>query len=908
MRYRESIDPFHFRQPPLEFLEDLTRPLHTETPAGWNTRPRGENEAWIRGAELIIEFPDPEGLLDTAYEDFREFLKVSLIEDGAYIFRIIKGEEKEEESYTINVTDTECIISSGDTEGIRRALFFIEDEMHRREGSFLPLGIIHRRAVIQTRISRCFFSPHYGSESDGELADDIDYYPENYLNRLAHEGVNGLWIQEHLRKILSSDIIPEYGNESAERIRRLNRVIDRCKRYGIKIYLEGVEPASTYNNPALLNHPDVLGQPFGDYYAFCISTPKGQSYIKESITKLFTLIPDLAGLITISVGESVASCAGAEVGEWSCPNCQALGLSRAEALAKCEKLMAEALREVKPDAELISWTYALRSWDEKDVSEYYQIRTSEAVTMQNFEDLGEVIQLGKPRVASDYWLAYAGPGKIFKEAAEVGKQRNMTVYAKIQVCNSHEVATVPYIPVPGILYDKYKYMHEYNVRGVLYCWYFGSYPSLMNKAAGELAFAPFYRSKQEFLKHLAAIYWGREAEKAVEAWNLFEAGYTNYPINMAFEWFGPMADGPVWPLHLKPVDLPVSSTWKTIDMVGCDRLGEFMLMGHTHEEALALCEKMSNLWEKGTQLLDKISSDDSYEKKEQQSVAKALACLFESGTNILKFYLLRNQLGFMEKDAYMLLEQMSEIVRREKEISAALSDLCEKDKRLGYHAEANGFKFFPEKLKWRIGLLDELLGTEFQEVKRRVNEGKFPLEFYWGLAEGSRRYPVTESDINAASWDMFMFQDGSADENTRIRIAEIPEKFIIQIAMIGQCDDLILKPEFRMFHPYVPLKLQADGSIAFMGARAYSLFGEEKKKEFIKWNCKRIREKDEYIWTISLNKKDFKLEKGYPFRLAVSRMGETESMWEKGDRYYTRLIFGHYSPDSFVFIIPMGRE
>ena len=125
-------------------------------------------------------------------------------------------------------------------------------------------------------------------------------------------------------------------------------------------------------------------------------------------------------------------------------------------------------------------------------------------------------------------------GQIFKEAAEVGKQRNMTVYAKIQVCNSHEVATVPYIPVPGILYDKYKYMHEYNVRGVLYCWYFGSYPSLMNKAAGELAFAPFYRSKQEFLKHLAAIYWGREAEKAVEAWNLFEAGYTNYPINMAF--------------------------------------------------------------------------------------------------------------------------------------------------------------------------------------------------------------------------------------------------------------------------------------------------------------------------------------------------------------------------------------
>ena len=103
-------------------------------------------------------------------------------------------------------------------------------------------------------------------------------------------------------------------------------------------------------------------------------------------------------------------------------------------------------------------------------------------------------------------------------------------------------------------------------------------------------------------------------------------------------------------------------------------------------------------------------------------------------------------------------------------------------------------------------------------------------KFRWvllGTLKAAGRYPVTEGDINAASWDMFMFQDGSADENTG-RIAEIPEKFIIQIAMIGQCDDLILKPEFRMFHPMY-LKLQADGSIAFMGADLLLIWGGKKK-------------------------------------------------------------------------------
>ncbi|NLA85603.1 MAG: hypothetical protein GX854_14075, partial [Clostridiales bacterium] len=55
MRYRESIDPFHYKQPPLEFLDDLTRPLHTKTPVGWNKRPKREDEVWIRGAGLITE-------------------------------------------------------------------------------------------------------------------------------------------------------------------------------------------------------------------------------------------------------------------------------------------------------------------------------------------------------------------------------------------------------------------------------------------------------------------------------------------------------------------------------------------------------------------------------------------------------------------------------------------------------------------------------------------------------------------------------------------------------------------------------------------------------------------------------------------------------------------------------------
>lgn len=902
MRYRLDVDPFMDKQPPVEFLDDLTRPMHNTTPERWNQRSSDMNEVFIPAAKLVIDFPDPENVLETAYEDFLSFMKASLIEDGGFAFQVQLREDYEQEEYAIEVTKTGCIISAGDTEGVRRGLVFIEDEMSRREGSFLPLGIIRRKAVLKTRISRCFFSPHYQTNGTGELADDTDYYPDNYLNRLAHDGINGLWIQEHFRKLLPSDIIPEYGKESKERLERLNRVIQKCKRYGIRIYLEAVEPASTYNNPDLKNHPEILGQPFGENNAFCSSTQKGQDYIRESIKKLFTLVPDLAGLIAISVGESVATCAGVEAEKFSCPNCIDLGLSKAEILTNCENLMAEAMKEVKPEAEFISWTYAMRTWETEDALEYFNIRNNATINMTNFEDLGTPIQLGKPRLAYDYWLSYAGPGKLFERAAEIGESRNTPVYAKIQVCNSHEVASVPYVPVPGILYDKFRYMHEHNITGVLYCWYFGNYPSLMNKAASELSFAPFYETKQEFLEYLASIYWGKEAKKVAEAWQCFEDGYSQYPVNVAFEWYGPMADGPVWPLHLKPVDLPCSRTWEAVNMVGSDRLGEFMLMGHTHSEALTLCQNMSQNWKMGTELLNELDSRGEHDKKEQQSVAKALDCLFESGSNIIRFYHLRNQLGFLEGDALKILDEMQEIVENEMQISKNLSMLCEKDNRLGYHSEARGFKFFPEKLEWRIAELEKLLDTEFPEVRERIKDKEIPLEFYWGLSDVSRRYCISEEDINKASWEPFMYQDGSIEKNTRVRLSENDDEYVLQIEQIGD-DDIQIKAEFVLFHPYVPVKLQQDGKVSFMHEKSYSIFGERKEKELSKWKTTKISTADGCLWEVILNKRDFDLEKKLPFRLDISRLGERTSVWEKGDRFYQRLIFGNYSPDSYVFVI-----
>ena len=116
---------------------------------------------------------------------------------------------------------------AGDVEGIRRGIFYLEDEMLRLRGPFLPLGTIEKHPVIQRRISRCFFGPikRFPKMKD-ELMDDVDYYPDQYLNRLAHEGVNGLWLTIEFRDLVPQLITPEAGKDGEKRLAKLRQTVE----------------------------------------------------------------------------------------------------------------------------------------------------------------------------------------------------------------------------------------------------------------------------------------------------------------------------------------------------------------------------------------------------------------------------------------------------------------------------------------------------------------------------------------------------------------------------------------------------------------------------------------------------------------------------------------------------------
>lgn len=716
-----------------EFVEELKQPLHQKI--AWQRQAPDKGEVSLAGGvDLNFRFPDPGKRLVTAHKDFRRFLRMGGIRSGA--FKVITERCRTEvaETYRVTVSGRSCRVRAGDTEGIRRGLIFVEDQMLRTGGPFLPLGAVERVPVIRTRLSRCFFGPiKRPPKNRDELADDVDYYPDEYLNRLAHDGINGLWLTIEFEDLCRTSVIPEFGQDASRRLAKLKRTVKKCLRYGIKIYAFCIEPAGfPEGSPVLAKHPDLGGHESGWNTAFCVSTPQGRAHVEEATRNLFAAVPDLGGLIDISVGERTTHCYSGTLRGINCPRCSRR--KPREVLADVLSGMERGMHSVNPDAELISWPYGQYiCWGTDLAVDAASHVPPRVILQQNFESSGKARQLGKVRTANDYWLSYIGPSALFRECACAAVKHGNRMSAKLQVGCSHEVATAPWVPVPGHLYRKYKAMHELSVSSAMQCWYFGNYPSLMTKAAGELSFAPFARTEDDFLLTLARRDWGRNAPEVVKAWKHFQRSYFNYPLSKLVGYYGPFHDGPIWPLYLEPRDLPLRPTWLIASPMtrepyppSGDRIGEFITYSHTTDEMLTLFRRMAEHWNRGSAIFKRLLPDyaDEPERQRDIGVALALGLQFQSGYNILRFYLMREDLPDMKRNGRLAaLQEMKGLVQHELEIDKELLALCLKDSRLGFHSEAEGYKYYPALIRWRRRQLQDLLAREFPRVERRVRKG-----------------------------------------------------------------------------------------------------------------------------------------------------------------------------------------
>ena len=809
---------------------------------------------------------------ETVLKDFKEFLEANALSGNRLKIKLSGEKSYAKEEFKIKVTDLGCEIITGEAEGARRALITLEDLIVSGEG-FLEKGEIRKKAFLERRISRCFFSPiNRPPHNKEELGDDIDYYPEGYLRKLMHNGINAIWIYSDFAALIKSPYITEFGVGREKKIKKLNSIIEKCGKFGIEVFLFLIEPISLFEPSVTAKYPEIYkkypqvkGNSTSGPAAFCTFTEFGEKYLAQAVRDLFVSSPDLAGIMSITFGERVTSCANSwpdSKGNWynNCPHCK--GRSRAEIFAHTISIIAESMKRVKPKAEFISWTYGHRGQPRSFIEECVEKTPNGVITMQNFEDDGRVLQLGRKRFAMDYYLCYAGPSEMFEFTAEKSRKYNKKLYAKMQICCSHELATMPYIPVPGLVYDKIIKSKKLGVKGVMESWFFGNYPCLMSKAVELLSYDFEYKNKDEFLLNLAGLYWPVDkASVVVKAWKFFEKGYKNYPINVMFNYYGPMHDGVVWELALLPKNFSLPRTWQLADRPDGDRIGECLFTGHTLEEAIILCKKLCKQWKNGLKELS-VLPEWADENNEQIAVAKGLGILFESGLDILMFYKYRNSLGY-GLGGIEILKQMKQIVNNEILLSEHMISLCKKHNCFGYHSEAEGFKFFPEKIENRVRALKNLLKTEFEIVENRIRKGQSALDYYQGKEEGVSEYIAGRNGLEGALWTMF------GDDKVRFRLAEDGGEIKLELQSNVKTDFFVCF-EFELMFPQPTYIFTSDGGVDLhRDAKTHQSVLDEKIDEWVsKWKITSYSGKEKTHIVATAEKKNIGF-KGFPFKLMI---------------------------------------
>lgn len=771
------IDAYSKIQQPDESYQKFIEDLKAENPA-----PSHE----IPFAGCVEEVPET---AIASLKKSKHTLPVTFVKDPSYAH----------EEYQLENTESGATITAGDADGFRYGVYFLEDHAGR-------YGSWRRKPFVKHRISRCFFGPTYRPPfMIDELSNDIDYYPEGYLDKLAHENINGLWLTMYFRD-LPSTIFPNRGKGAEKRFAKLQKTVEKCGRYGIRIYVYFCEPKGFFEEATSFaeslkdveNYPDIPTVKLANgYHQFCLSSETGKKYLHESVKNLFDAVPGLGGIINIVYGEDNGNClmldiAGNPLGS-SCPVC-----SKRDTADVYHDYIESMVSAMPESAEFIGWFYAPAQRDDykesKNLLHTITKYPENATCMFNIESGVRINQLGKERSVFDYSLACIQPSKLFREMTQTVKKPG----AKIQVGCSHEDASVPFVPVPSNLYEKYKFMYSAGVSAVLQCWYFGNYPGLMNKSAGYLSFAPFPASEEEFLKDLLYPLYGEYAETAGEAFKLFARGYRQFPGNLAFEWYGPMHHCIAWPWHLFPVDQPISPSWilKNFPEVSGDRIGECLGFNHTLKEARILMERMRDDWQKGFALLEPIRNFAPGDA----DVAETLLLQIKSTCNLLEFYDLREDMLYTGVNN---LARMKELVIDEIANTERMIVLCERDSRLGYHSEAEGYLFFPERLKERAKLLNVLLEEDFPAFDPAANQYDFKsglIAKHTGntLSDGTVWNYSVENDVlkftfeNHQNKDMFLeIEPCRMWKPLEIKFMENGRIYIASIAFPLPLDDVI---------------------------------------------------------------------------------------------------------------------
>jgi hypothetical protein len=578
--------------------------------------------------------------------------------------------------------------------------------------------------MLKNRISRSPMAFFQGIELDYlETA-----YTDNYLQKMAHYYINGIWLYILMRDLITTEIFPHLGNNSQKYAKLIKSLCKRAAKYGIKVFIYCQEPMAVHEtDPFWDNNQDIKGHfdETQNSYAMCTSTQKVKNFLFESAKQLFSEFKELGGLIMISSSEFNSHCFIRE--KTNCKRCKQR--TKADVTAEVLNLINAGAKAARKDAEIIAWNWSWGAHQDKIIS-----KLDDSISLiADYERGAHRSFDGIEHILDEYSLSYVGPSERFMEVFErAGTRRKM--YAKLQLGVTHEIATVPYFPVMQKVAQKFLNMKQLGLEGVMECWNFGNILSRNIEVANLLSWKNDYQTPDEILKIVAARDFGEAAsDYFVEAWQKFCDATDHYPFQVPFIYSGSLNYGGAYPLIFEKLNKKPPSSWHLFGEIEY-RVDFAKWSSEWGDDIDILCRDfgrectidsfrmMTDKWGRGIEIMrramGKVPEALQVNAESEINVCTAIHSQFISTYNFLYFINLRDIMLKTEKRPHKrsLLYKLRKIALDEIKNALVLKECAVKDKRLGFHGEAFGYFYNVEKIDEKIEITKQSIAQIEQEI------------------------------------------------------------------------------------------------------------------------------------------------------------------------------------------------
>ncbi|MEX2015133.1 MAG: hypothetical protein WD873_00760 [Candidatus Hydrogenedentales bacterium] len=536
---------------------------------------------------------------------------------------------------------------------------------------------------------------YFALYGDPFLDPETNPYPDGYLARLKRSGVNGVWLQGVLHKLVPFPWEPELSEQHEQRLENLRELVARLGAHGLGLYLYLNEPRSM---PLAFfdARPELRGVTEGEYAALCTSVPDVQEYLRAAVAELCRAVPDLAGFFTITASENLTSCWSHHSGA-ACPRCSQR--APAEVIAEVNTLIRLGMHDADHAGELIAWDWG---WRDDWAVEAIDALPRDVAFMSVSEWSIPIQRGGIDSVVGEYSISTIGPGPRATRHWAAARERGLKTLAKIQAGNTWEIAAVPYIPALFNVAEHAARLTEAEVDGLMLGWTLGGYPSPNLEAVNETARGG---NVDDVLQRVAERRYGEQAAAVVQAWRVFSDAFSEFPYNIGVVYQAPLQVGPANLVWAEPTGYRATMAGIPYDDI------EGWRAVYPVDVFAGQFEKMADGFDAGVEILRdalEASGDDRDALQQELNVAETIAVHFRSVANQARFTDARNRLA--AEGSGELLKEIEEMLAEELRLAVRLHAIQSRDLRIGFEA-TNHYFYVPLDLAEKVLNCRYLLDT-----------------------------------------------------------------------------------------------------------------------------------------------------------------------------------------------------